>query len=123
MPPRSPAHRAEVGAPLAPSRSRAHSLRAALIAAGLALAYPRADAQKLQFRQLTPDDGLSSSLVQSIVQDSRGFVWLGTKKGVNRYDGYRFAIYRHRAGDSTSLASNDALILYEDLQKTLWVGT
>jgi hypothetical protein len=42
------------------------------------------DAQKLQFRQLTPDDGLSSSRVQSIVQDSRGFMWFGTTKGLNR---------------------------------------
>ena len=97
--------------------------RAALSALLLAVGVSRADAQKLQFRQLTPDDGLSSSRVQSIVQDSRGFMWFGTTKGLNRYDGYGFAIYRHRAGDSTSLASNDALTIYEDRQKTLWVGT
>ena len=84
---------------------------------------PTPRAQKLQFRALTPDEGLSSSLVQSIVQDSRGFMWFGTTKGLNRYDGYGFAVYRHRAGDSTSLAGNDALTIYEDSQKTLWVGT
>ena len=89
----------------------------------LAIAASTASAQKLQFRQLTPDDGLSSSLVQAILQDSRGFVWLGTQKGLNRYDGYGFAIYRHRAGDSTSVADNNAMTLYEDAQKTLWVGT
>src|SRR3954451_5583330 len=84
---------------------------------------PAASAQKLQFRQLTPDNGLSSSLVQAIVQDSRGFVWLGTRKGLNRYDGYTFTVYRHRADDSTSLGDNDAMALYEDTQKTLWIGT
>jgi two-component system sensor histidine kinase ChiS len=123
MPPRSLVHRADPGAPSAHSCRRARLVRATLVAAGLGLALPAAGAQKLQFRQLTPDDGLSSSLVQAIAQDSRGFVWLGTKKGVNRYDGYRFNIYRHRGDDSTSLADDNALVLYEDAQKTMWVGT
>jgi methyl-accepting chemotaxis protein/ligand-binding sensor domain-containing protein len=115
--------RADGGVSSVISGSRRAPLRAALSALLLAVGVSRADAQKLQFRQLTPDDGLSSSRVQSIVQDSRGFMWFGTTKGLNRYDGYGFAIYRHRAGDSTSLAGNDALTIYEDLQKTLWVGT
>ena len=83
----------------------------------------QASAQKLQFRQLTPDNGLSSSLVQAIVQDSRGFIWLGTRKGLNRYDGYGFTIFRHRAGDSTSIADNNTEIIIEDSEKTLWVGS
>jgi len=82
-----------------------------------------ARAQSIQFRQLTPNDGLSSSLVESIIQDSRGFLWLGTKKGVNRYDGYGFAVYRHRTDDSTSLIDNEASTLYEDSRQTIWVGT
>ena len=56
-------------------------------------------------------------------EDSRGFMWFGTTKGLNRYDGYGFAVYRHRDGDSTSLAASNALTIYEDAQKTLWVGT
>ncbi|MEO8564718.1 MAG: two-component regulator propeller domain-containing protein, partial [bacterium] len=83
----------------------------------------RSSAQTLQFRQLTPDNGLSSSLVGSIIQDSRGFIWLGTKKGVNRYDGNTVVVYRHRAGDSTSVIDNEATTLYEDAHKTVWVGT
>ena len=115
--------RAAAGVPSVITGSWRAPLRAALSALLLALGISRADAQKLQFRQLTPDDGLSSSRVQSIVQDSRGFMWFGTTKGLNRYDGYDFAIYRHRADDSTSLAGNDALTIYEDREKALWVGT
>src|ERR1700745_2900068 len=123
MLPRRSALRADAGA--APNRSRVRTLtvRIGLAVAALAIAASTASAQKLQFRQLTPDQGLSSSLVQAILQDSRGFVWLGTKKGVDRYDGYTFTVYRHRADDSTSIVDNDAMTLYEDSQKILWVGT
>ncbi len=82
-----------------------------------------ANAQRLQFRQLTPDHGLSSTWIESVLQDSRGFMWFGTKKGLNRYDAYTFAIYRHRASDTTSLGDSYAQAIHEDRQKTLWVGT
>src|SRR5206468_10591696 len=60
---------------------------------------------------------------QSIVQDSRGFMWFATRKGLNRYDGNGFTIYRHKADDSTTVSDNNTLVLYEDSQKSLWVGT
>jgi len=118
-----PASRVDSDAPPAIRRFSARIWRTALVVGCLAFAARHADAQKLQFRALTPDDGLSSSRVQSIHQDSRGFMWFGTTKGLNRYDGYGFTIYRHRDGDATSLPANDALTIYEDAQKTIWVGT
>jgi ligand-binding sensor domain-containing protein len=123
MSPRRFATRIDADAPPARRRFRTRLGRTALLIGAIAATVGRADAQKLQFRALTPDDGLSSSRVQSIVQDSRGFMWFGTTKGLNRYDGYGFTVYRHRSGDSTSLAGNDALTIYEDAQKTLWIGT
>jgi methyl-accepting chemotaxis protein/ligand-binding sensor domain-containing protein len=123
MSPNRSAPRVEPDAPPAIRRFSTRIWRTTLAVGCLTLAAPHASAQKLQFRALTPDDGLSSSRVQSIRQDSRGFMWFGTTKGLNRYDGYSFAIYRHRDGDSTSLAANDALTIYEDGQKTIWVGT
>src|SRR6476661_2479408 len=123
MSPRRSAFRAAAGASSSQPRLRTLTVRIGLAVAALAIAASTASAQKLQFRQITPDQGLSSSLVQAILQDSRGFIWLGTKKGVDRYDGYTFTTYRHRADDSTSIVDNDAMTLYEDTQKNLWVGT
>jgi signal transduction histidine kinase/ligand-binding sensor domain-containing protein/ActR/RegA family two-component response regulator len=97
--------------------------RFALAAALGALALGEASGQAIQFRKLTPDHGLSSSLVQAMLRDSRGFLWLGTPKGVNRYDGYTFTVYRHRPADSTSLIDNNATALYEDHEQTIWIGT
>ncbi|HEX7979510.1 MAG TPA: two-component regulator propeller domain-containing protein [Gemmatimonadaceae bacterium] len=123
MSPRRIVFRAAAGASPSHPRLRTLAVRIGLVAAALAIAASTASAQKPQFRQLTPDQGLSSSLVQAITQDSRGFIWLGTKKGVNRYDGYNVTVYRHRVGDSTSIIDSDAMFLYEDARKSLWVGT
>src|SRR5215217_3450464 len=106
-----------------PERARSILVSLSVCAALCAITPSLSAAQKLQFRQLTPDNGLSSSLVQAIVQDSRGFIWLGTRKGLNRYDGNGFTVYKHKADDSTTVADNNTLILFEDSQKTLWVGT
>ncbi|MEP6732529.1 MAG: two-component regulator propeller domain-containing protein [bacterium] len=76
-----------------------------------------------QFRQLTPDDGLASTWIKCMVRDSHGFMWIGTEKGLNRYDGAGFAIYRHRANDTTSLGDADIGSLLVDHENTLWVGT
>ncbi len=80
-------------------------------------------AQTVQFRQITPDDGLVSSQIGAIMQDSRGFMWLGSLRGLNRYDGYTFAEYKHKIADSTSLADNRVNAIFEDHDKTVWVGT
>jgi ligand-binding sensor domain-containing protein/signal transduction histidine kinase len=77
--------------------------------------------QKSDF--LSIDDGLSQSTVHSIVQDSEGYMWFGTEDGLNRYDGYRFTIFRHDPRDSTSLPDNSIKSLSVGKTGTLWVGT
>jgi len=57
------------------------------------------------------------------MQDKKGFLWFGTINGLNRFDGYRFRIYRHNHDDSTSIGSNFIRCLYEDKKGFLWVGT
>ncbi|MEP6729057.1 MAG: two-component regulator propeller domain-containing protein [bacterium] len=89
----------------------------------IVLSASHAEAQKLQFRQLTPDDGLLSSQIDVITQDSRGFMWLGSFRGLSRYDGYSFIVYRHKTDDTTSLADNHVNSVYEDHERNLWVGT
>ena len=78
----------------------------------------------LRFEQLAADDGLSSQTgVYAVIQDRKGFIWIGTWVGLNRYDGYTFTHYQSIPFDSTSIASD--LIhsgLYEDRSGAIWVG-
>jgi ligand-binding sensor domain-containing protein/signal transduction histidine kinase/DNA-binding response OmpR family regulator len=77
----------------------------------------------LRFRHLTNEQGLSNSTVETIFQDSRGFMWFGTRDGLNKYDGYQMVVYRYNAGDSTSISDNYIKYIYEDREHNLWVGT
>jgi methyl-accepting chemotaxis protein/ligand-binding sensor domain-containing protein len=81
------------------------------------------EARSLRFRHLTAEDGLSKSLVRALLQDSRGFMWLGTGKGLDRYDGYSFRVYERTRGNPNSLVNNAITCLYEDSQKRIWAGT
>lgn len=73
--------------------------------------------------QLTVKDGLSQSSVLAIWQDHYGFMWLGTRNGLNRYDGYHFVVFQHQQGDSSSLASNQVNSIDEDREGKLWIAT
>ena len=77
----------------------------------------------LKFDALTINDGLSQGMINCIMQDSYGFMWFGTKDGLNRYDGYHFIIYRHDGADSNSLSDNYVQHIYEDSKGRLWVAT
>src|SRR5437763_5928891 len=104
--------------------SSAWRARTVLLGAAIALSTgATARAQELRFRQLTPDAGLSSSYVQSIFQDKVGFLWFGTDKGLDRYDGYVIHSYRHRRTDSRSIADGTIHVLQADAGDTMWVGT
>ncbi|CAN5761782.1 two-component regulator propeller domain-containing protein [soil metagenome] len=75
------------------------------------------------FRHLTIADGLSQNSVSSILQDTRGFMWFGTKDGLNRYDGYNVLVFRHDPFDPASISDSDITALFEDRDGRLWVGT
>ena len=81
------------------------------------------DTLRLPFRSLTIEDGLSQGMVNTILQDKYGFMWFGTKDGLNRYDGYNFTVFRQDPEDSTTVRNNYIHSLYEDKQGRLWVGT
>ncbi|MEJ2736707.1 MAG: GAF domain-containing protein [Anaerolineae bacterium] len=80
-------------------------------------------AQRIKFRQLTLEDGLSQSTINCIVQDSRGFMWFGTQDGLNRYDGYEFRVYEHEPDAPHSLSTNWVQRCYLDPQDRLWFVT
>ena len=85
------------------------------------LLYPQA--QAIKFKHITIEDGLSQSSCFSVVQDHRGFIWTGTEAGLNKYDGYRFVIYKSDHRDSTSLSDSYVLSIHEDKDGVLWIGT
>lgn len=77
----------------------------------------------LSARPIGVDDGLSQSHVTAIAQDRQGFMWVGTAVGLNRYDGYGFQTYTHRA-DVTGTLSGDAIFaLHVDKKGRVWIGT
>ena len=93
---------------------------------GLAILTPiRANAQPtgIKFSHLTTAEGLSQTSVRCILKDRYGFLWFGTRDGLNRYDGYNFKVYRNDVNKTGSLPSNHILTLYEDKSGNLWVGT
>jgi serine phosphatase RsbU (regulator of sigma subunit)/ligand-binding sensor domain-containing protein len=79
--------------------------------------------QSMRLGRLGIADGLSQGMVFCIFQDSRGFMWFGTKEGLNRYDGQHFLVYRRIPGDTTSLADNHVYSITEDQRGRLWIGT
>lgn len=78
---------------------------------------------RLRLDHITPQDGLSHPLVFSIAQDDLGFLWFGTRDGLNRYDGYTFQVFRHDTDNPTSLSENSVRKVFVDSQGHLWVGT
>ena len=77
----------------------------------------------MYFDHLSVSEGLSQNSVTAIAQDSRGFIWIGTKDGLNRFDGKEVKVYRHLPGDSRSLGCNFVSALCVDERDRIWVGT
>lgn len=84
------------------------------------------EAQSINFRSTgytTDNSGLSHNTVLNVYQDSRGFLWIGTMDGLNRFDGQKFEIYRHNPADSTTLSDSFIHGIFERSDGMLWVGT
>ncbi len=75
------------------------------------------------FSNLDIDHGLSQNTVLAILQDSKGFMWFGTKDGLNRYDGTGFRVFKHEDSNPHSLGNNYITELFEDQNGLLWIGT
>ena len=79
--------------------------------------------EQVKFTNLSIDDGLSQVSVYCILQDHRGFMWFGTRDGLNKFDGYDFIVYQHQPHDSTSITHNKINTLVEDHKGIIWIGT
>jgi len=82
-----------------------------------------AGAKEYMFRHIEADEGLSNSQINTIYQDTRGFMWFGTSSGLNRYDGYQMKVYRSNKNDAHSLPDSYIRNICEDATGLLWIET
>lgn len=82
-----------------------------------------AQERNLKFEHIGTREGLSQINVSVIKQDSKGFMWIGTRDGLNRYDGYSFVVYKHSIQDDNSLSSNLVSDIAEDKEGNIWLAT
>ena len=75
------------------------------------------------FKNLNVQNGLSQNTVNAILQDKQGFMWFGTKDGLDRYDGLSFRKFKHDGRSQRSIGNNFITALYEDEKGNIWVGT
>ncbi|RYZ92910.1 MAG: hypothetical protein EOP47_29875, partial [Sphingobacteriaceae bacterium] len=78
---------------------------------------------QLTFEHIGVKQGLSQATITCIKQDSKGFIWIGTFNGLNRYDGYNFKVFRHDAKDAGSIGHNAVKDIIEDSKGNIWVAT
>lgn len=74
------------------------------------------------FSRISLEDGLSQSYVRAILRDSSGFLWIGTRMGLNRYDYRRIEAYYSDADDALSLTGDDIRLLFEDAEGKIWAS-
>lgn len=79
--------------------------------------------ESLKFEHITTEQGLSQINVNCIIQGSRSFIWVGTRNGLNRYDGYKFLTFRNDAKDQNSISNNMINDLAEDQNGNIWLAT
>jgi ligand-binding sensor domain-containing protein/two-component sensor histidine kinase len=75
-----------------------------------------------RFTHIATEDGLAHSSVNHITQDNKGFIWIATHNGLQRYDGYRFFNYHFEFNNNNSLPSDVVIKLLQDDKKRMWVA-
>src|SRR6185295_19136388 len=79
--------------------------------------------ESLRFDHIGIEEGLSNENITAILQDSKGFLWIGTFDGLYKYDAYSFTKYQKDPFDPNSLSQNFIYTIFEDKQGTIWVST
>ena len=82
-----------------------------------------ASTEQYRFTHLTGKDGLPHQQVQTLMQDDKGILWIGTKSGLSTYNGYEIKSYFHRPENDKSLRHNFVVKTYQDKHKRIWIGT
>ena len=82
-----------------------------------------AQRQRFQFDRISLNEGLSQSIVNVILKDRSGFLWIGTESGLNKYDGYDFTVFKQSPFNDNSISNNQIISLHEGRGRILWIGT
>src|SRR3954466_2867037 len=77
--------------------------------------------ETINTKSLTVDDGLPQGFVNGILQDALGFMWMGTRDGLARYDGRSVKVFRNDVRDSNSISSNVFNTIYLDNRNKIWI--
>lgn len=81
------------------------------------------DDKNINFKRITVEDGLSQTSVEYLFQDSKGYMWIGTTDGLNRYNGNKFEVFRYSKDKPNSISGNYISAIAEDDEGNIWVGT
>ncbi|HZG23135.1 MAG TPA: two-component regulator propeller domain-containing protein, partial [Chitinophagaceae bacterium] len=81
------------------------------------------EAQQYAFTRYNISNGLASNFVNNLVQDQKGFIWLATINGLQRYDGHKFFAWKHEANNPNSLPADNITKVFLDRDNRLWVAT
>lgn len=76
-----------------------------------------------RFKHYTSDHGLSQITILSLYEDEHGYIWIGTRNGLNRFDGYDFQVFFSDPWDKNTLSNNHINSLTGDGNGTIWIGT
>lgn len=79
--------------------------------------------QSYYFKHYQADDGLAHNSVTSIIQDRKGLIWIGTRGGLNRFDGYTFKTYKNEKTKFGNIGNNLITNIIEDKNGMVWIGT
>lgn len=99
------------------------TLRLALLSLCIAFPLFGQENSEFHFRKIQVDEGLSENAVYCILQDRKGFVWFGTKDGLNRYDGSNFRIFRNSTQNNRSIGNNFIRSMVEGKDGFIYIGT
>jgi signal transduction histidine kinase/ligand-binding sensor domain-containing protein/DNA-binding response OmpR family regulator len=75
------------------------------------------------YERIDIEDGLSQGMIYDMLESQQGYLWIGTKDGLNRYNGYEFKVYNHLPFDTFSISGHVVTALEEDHAGRLWIGT
>ena len=88
------------------------------------LSYLNSSDIPINFRHITVEGhGLSESTVYDVFQDSRGYIWISTDNGLNKYDGYSMKSYQYMHNDQNSISEGAPRTIFEDMDGNIWIST